>query len=90
MPLRTVKNIKINFLPLDFDFIVLPYALRKNDIQHIKDVLGPAGAHIHILAKVNTIEALRNFEELVQSADGIVLNRAELSLELPAEKLMLA
>lgn len=64
--------------------------MRKNDIQHIRDVLGPAGAHIHILAKINTVEALRNFEELVQSSDGIVLNRAELSLELPAEKLMLA
>ena len=64
--LKTVfKLINLTSYFIDFDFIVLPYALRKNDIQHIKDVLGPAGAHIHILAKVNTIEALRNYEELV-------------------------
>ena len=75
---------------IDFDFIVLPYSVRKNDIQHIRDVVGPAGAHMHILAKINTIEALRNFEELIKSADGIVISRAELALELPPEKLMIA
>jgi pyruvate kinase len=53
-------------------------------------VLGPSGAHIQILAKVNTIEALKNFEDLVKNADGIVLNRAELGLELTPEKLILA
>jgi len=42
------------------------------------------------LAKVNTIEALRNFEEIIQNCDGIVLNRSELALELPPEKLMIA
>jgi pyruvate kinase len=68
----------------------LPFAIRKNDITHVRDVLGPAGAHIQILAKVNTIEALKNFEDLVKGADGIVLNRAELGLELAPEKLMLA
>jgi pyruvate kinase len=36
------------------------------------------------------MEALHNFEELVKIADGIVINRVELGLELPAEKLMLA
>ena len=43
-----------------------------------------------MFAKVDTIEALHNFEELVKVADGIILNRVELGLELPAEKLMLA
>ena len=56
----------------------------------MKDVLGPAGAHISVLAKINTMEALRNFEELVQNSDGIVLSRAELALELAPEKLMIA
>ena len=56
----------------------------------MKDVLGPAGAHISVLAKINTMEALRNFEELVQNSDGIVLSRSELALELAPEKLMIA
>ena len=75
---------------IDFDYICVPYAIRKKDIQHVRDVLGPKGAHIQILAKIDTVESLHNFEELVKAADGIIINRVELGLELPAEKLMLA
>lgn len=70
--------------------MALPYAIRKKDIQHVRDVLGPSGSHINVLAKIDTIESLHNFEEIIRSADGVILNRVELSLELPAEKLMLA
>mmetsp|Transcript_39255 Transcript_39255/g.28985 ORF Transcript_39255/g.28985 Transcript_39255/m.28985 type:complete len:236 (+) Transcript_39255:216-923(+) len=73
-----------------FDFIAVPCTVRKKDIQHVRDFLGPAGAHIQILAKVDTLEAIHNFEEIVKAADGVVINRVELALELPAEKLMLA
>jgi pyruvate kinase len=43
-----------------------------------------------VLAKIDTVESLHNFEELIKSADGIIINRVEIALELPAEKLMLA
>ena len=87
-----MKNSKldITYLLLDFDFVAVPYAVRKKDIQHIKDVLGPNGSHIQILAKIDTVESLHNFEEIIKSADGIIMNRIELSLELAPEKLMLA
>lgn len=68
----------------------MPFAIRKKDVTHVRNVLGPNGAHIQILAKINTVESLHNFEEIVKAADGIILNRAELGLELPPEKLMLA
>jgi len=68
----------------------VPYAIRKKDIQQVRDTLGPSGAHLQILAKIDTVESLHNFEELVKTADGIIINRVELGLELPAEKLMLA
>lgn len=42
------------------------------------------------MAKIDTIEALHNFEDLIRIVDGIVVNRSELGLELPAEKMMLA
>jgi len=53
-------------------------------------VLGPNGSHISILAKIDTVESLHNFEEIIRTADGVIINRVELSLELPPEKLMLA
>lgn len=56
----------------------------------MKDVLGPANAHIQVFAKIDTLEALHNFEDLLSVADGVIINRVELGLELPPEKLMLA
>lgn len=73
-----------------FDIVSLPYAVRKKDVQYVRDMMGPAGHHIQVYAKIDTIESLHNFEELVKAADGIIINRVELGLELPPEKLMLA
>jgi len=42
------------------------------------------------LGKIDTVESLHNFEELIQVVDGIIINRVELGLELQPEKLMLA
>lgn len=72
------------------DYIALPYAVRKRDIANVRDSMGPTGAHIQILSKIDTVESIHNFEELIKSADGIIINRVELGLEMHAEKLMLA
>lgn len=56
----------------------------------VKDTLGYEGAHVQILAKIDTVEAIHSFNELIQAADGVIINRVELGLEMHAEKLMLA
>lgn len=45
---------------------------------------------MRILAKIETIEALHNFEELVTAADGVIICRIDIGLDLPPEKLMIA
>ena len=64
--------------------------MRKRDIQIVRDALGVHGQHIQILAKIDTVEAIHNFNELITSADGVIVNRVELGLEMNAEKLVLA
>ena len=34
----------------------------------MRDVLGPSGSHINVLAKIDTIESLHNFEEIIRSS----------------------
>ncbi len=74
----------------NFDFVSVGYTTRAADIQYVKDVLGPRGAHINVLAKIDNLESLHKFEELLAISDGIVLDRVELGLELPPEKMYLA
>jgi pyruvate kinase len=52
--------------------------------------LGSHGSNIHLLAKIDTVESIHSFEELIKTADGIIINRVELSLEMHPEKLILA
>jgi pyruvate kinase len=42
------------------------------------------------LAKIDTINGIENFEDILNQADGMVLCRNELQWEIPSEKLMIA
>jgi pyruvate kinase len=70
--------------------VAIPYAVRKRDISTVKDALGSAGANIHLIAKIDTVESIHSFEELIKAADGVIINRVELGLEMHPEKLVLA
>lgn len=60
------------------------------DIQEIKLALGDSAQHIKIIAKIDTIEAVQNFEGIIKQAEGVVILRNELCMELEPEKLMIA
>jgi len=52
--------------------------------------LGDHASNILIIAKIDTIEAVQNFEGIIKQADGVVILRNELGMELEPEKLMIA
>jgi pyruvate kinase len=43
-----------------------------------------------VLAKIDSIDAVSNFESIIKQADGVVILRKDLSIELSPEKLVLA
>lgn len=70
------------------DYIAIPYCVRKRDITTVREMIG--NNETQLLAKIDTVEAIHNFEEIIKAADGIIINRVELGLEMYAEKLMIA
>ena len=72
------------------DFIAIPFISTKADIAQIKELLGETGRNINIMAKIDTIDAIHQYDEIVMEADGVIFVRNELQWELQAEKLVLA
>lgn len=86
IPLLTEKdkeNIQ-NAVDLDFDFVATSFVQTAEDIQKIRDLIG--SSKIQIIAKIETQRAVENFDEILEAADGVMVARGDLGVELPLEQ----
>ncbi|XWS66266.1 hypothetical protein CRYUN_Cryun05aG0184900 [Craigia yunnanensis] len=75
----------------NIDFLSLSYTRHAEDIRHARAFLSKLGElnQTQIFAKIENIEGLTHFDEILQEADGIILSRGNLGIDLPTEKVFL-
>ncbi|KAM1027355.1 hypothetical protein FF1_040121 [Malus domestica] len=73
------------------DFLSLSYTRHAEDIRHAREFLSKLGDlnQTQIFAKIENVEGLNHFDEILQEADGIILSRGNLGIDLPPEKVFL-
>jgi pyruvate kinase len=72
------------------DIVAANLVRKASDIEYIREVLGPKGAHIKIMSAIENREGFENFHEILAESDAIIINRNALGLELAPEKVFLA
>jgi pyruvate kinase len=73
-------------LEQDVDFIALSFVREGKDVQELKDLIAEAGKDIPVIAKIEKPQALHNIDEILDVADGIMVARGDLGVELNPEK----
>ncbi|KAF3795377.1 Pyruvate kinase 1 [Nymphaea thermarum] len=75
----------------NIDFLSLSYTRHAEDIRHARDFLSKLGdlSQTQIFAKIENVEGLTHFDEILQEADGVILSRGNLGIDLPPEKVFL-
>ena len=69
------------------DFIAASFVRSVEGVLEIKALLKECGApFLPVIAKIETAEGIRNIDEIIHCADGIMVARGDLGVEIPAEE----
>jgi len=74
----------------DIDFISLSHTREAEDIDEARAFLKSVNSGFtKIIAKIETKYALTRFKDILNNADGVMISRANLGLDVPSEKIAL-
>lgn len=71
---------------LGVDLIALSFVRSALDVHHLRHLLPPGPDAPHIIAKIEKPQAIDHLADIVAAADGIMLARGDLGVEMPAER----
>jgi pyruvate kinase len=89
MPALTAKDIadvKLG-LELGVDYIALSFVRESRDILQLRQLFVDCKHVPLVIAKIEDQEAVKNLDQIVREADGVMVARGDLGIELPYEEL---
>ncbi len=71
----------------DVDYVALSFVRNARDVRNLKHRIAETGRGIPIIAKIEKPEAVENIDEILAEADGIMVARGDLGIEISTERL---
>lgn len=82
---KDVNDIKFG-IEQEVDFIAASFVRRASDVETIQEILDEHNSDIHIIAKIENQQGVDNLDEILEVADGLMVARGDLGVEIPTEK----
>jgi len=83
---REIFDIEGWAVPVKADYIALSFVQCAQDVKDCRQRSGD----IKIISKIENVERLKNFNEILAESDGIMVARGDLGMEIPMEKIFMA
>ncbi len=69
-----------------FDFIAASFVRTRQDVLDIKAIMKEYNGKMKIIAKIENTQGIENLEEILDEADGIMVARGDMGVEIPMEE----
>ncbi len=74
-------------LDWEIDWIALSFVRRAEDVEVLKNsIQALTDRHVPVMAKIEKPQALENLDQIIEVADGIMVARGDLGIEIPTEQ----
>ena len=80
-------NADIRFgLEQGLNFIAISFVRTAKDVQEVRAICEETGnGHVQLLAKIENQQGIDNIDEIIEAADGIMIARGDMGIEVPFE-----
>ncbi len=70
----------------DVDFFAASFVRKAEDVEHVRKVVSECGGNQAVIAKIENRQGVNNLKEILAAADGLMVARGDLGVEMPAEE----
>jgi pyruvate kinase len=72
-------------LDLGVDYVAISFVRSAEDVDRVKAFMAERGKRVPVIAKIEKHEALADLDNIIAAADGVMVARGDLGIEIPIE-----
>ncbi len=74
----------------EVDFVAASFVSFASEVREVRAFLNSIGSRAKVIAKIENEEGVSNIEEIAEAADGVMVARGDLGVQMPTEQIPLA